>query len=166
MLHTCLIIDLRFGRYIVDVAATAHHKAVLAVIQPFHTFYASCPVEIRETADADPPSLFDCHSSYTHSPMSWKFEIQFFSLLWSLLGLHGRESLFLWVTVTADKGRIRQVWGERARTEYPSFQGTRKFADGCRQALPTKARAALGIPSVRSIFARKKLPGIRPEGCL
>ena len=66
MLHTCLIIDLRFGRYIVDVAATAHQKAVLAVIQPFHAFYASCPVEVRETANADPCPLFDCHSSNTH----------------------------------------------------------------------------------------------------
>lgn len=61
---------MRFGRYIVDVAATAHQKAVLAVIQPFHASYASCPVKVRETGDADPCPLFDSHSSYTHSPMS------------------------------------------------------------------------------------------------
>ena len=69
MSYTCLIINLRFGRYIVDVTATTHQKAVLSVIQPFHAPYAPGTVEVREAVNADPPSLFDCHSSYTHNPM-------------------------------------------------------------------------------------------------
>ena len=73
MSYTCLKIDLRFARYIVDVTAATYQKTVLAVIQPFHASYAPAPVEVRETVNADPQSLFDCHSSYTHNPMFYEF---------------------------------------------------------------------------------------------
>lgn len=81
MSYTCLIINPWFGRYIVNVIAATYQKAVLAVIQPFHAPYAPDTVEIREAVNADPQPLFDSHSSYTHNPMFYKFEIQFFSLL-------------------------------------------------------------------------------------
>ena len=73
MSYTCLIIDLWFGRYIVDVTAATYQKTVLAVIQPFHASYVPAPVEVREAVNAYSPSLFDCHSSYTHNPMFYKF---------------------------------------------------------------------------------------------
>lgn len=69
MSYTCLKIDLWFSRNIVDVTAATYQKAVLAVIQPFHTSYTPGTVEIREAVNTDPPSLFDCHSSYTHNPL-------------------------------------------------------------------------------------------------
>ncbi len=69
MSYTCLIINFRFGRYIVDVTAATHQKAVLAVIQPFHASYAPGMVEVREAVNAEPPPLFGCHSPYTHNPM-------------------------------------------------------------------------------------------------
>lgn len=69
MSYTCLIINPWFGRYIVNVIAATYQKAVLAVIQPFHTFNTSGTVEVREAVNTDPPSLFDCHSSYTHNPV-------------------------------------------------------------------------------------------------
>ena len=69
MSYTCLIIDLRFGRYIVDVTAATYQKALLAVIQPFHASYAPGTVEVWEAVNTDPPPLFDSHSPYTHNPM-------------------------------------------------------------------------------------------------
>ena len=54
MSYTCLIIDLWFGRYIVDVTAATYQKAVLAVVQPFHASYAPGTVEVREAVNADP----------------------------------------------------------------------------------------------------------------
>ena len=48
------------------------------------------------------------------------------------------------------------------QTKYPNFRGTKKFAEGCRQALRPKAPATLDVLPVRSSFARKKrLPTTR-----
>lgn len=69
MSYTCLIINLWLTRYIVDVTAATHQKAVLVVIQPFHTSYAPGTMEVREAVNADSPPLFDSHSSYTYNPM-------------------------------------------------------------------------------------------------
>lgn len=41
------------------------------------------------------------------------------------------------------------------RTECPNFEGTGKFAEGCRQTLRLKATAALDVLPVHSIFAQK-----------
>lgn len=68
-LDTRLIVNPWFGRYIVDVAAATHQKALLAVIQPFHASYAPGTMEVRKAVNADPPSLFDSHSPYTHNLM-------------------------------------------------------------------------------------------------
>ena len=63
------MVNFRLSGNIVNVTATAYQKAVLAVIQPFHASYAPVTVEVREAVNADPPPLFDSHSSYTHNPM-------------------------------------------------------------------------------------------------
>lgn len=69
MSYTRLIINLWLARYIINITAATYQKAVLAVVQPFHASYAPGTVEVREAVNADPTSLFDCHSSYTHNPM-------------------------------------------------------------------------------------------------
>ena len=48
------------------------------------------------------------------------------------------------------------MWVQRVQTEYPNFWDTRKFVEGCRQALRTKALASLGVSPVHSTFARIK----------
>ena len=49
--------------------------------------------------------------------------------------MFGKDFLRARITLRT-KGGIRQVWCQRARTEYPNFgEEARKFAEGCRQAL-------------------------------
>ena len=77
-LDCCLVVDLRFGRNIIDVVATTYQKAVRSVIEFLHASDTSCLVEVREAADAYALSLFNGHSFYSHSSLC--FEFQFFSL--------------------------------------------------------------------------------------
>lgn len=69
MSYTRLIINLWLARYIINITATTHQKAVLTVIQPFHAFYAPGTMKVGEAVNAYSLPLFDCHSSYTHIPM-------------------------------------------------------------------------------------------------
>ena len=84
-LDCCLVVDLRFGRNIIDVVATTYQKAVRSVIEFLHASDTSCLVEVREAADAYALSLFNGHSFYSHSSLC--FEFQFFSLFVKLFEL-------------------------------------------------------------------------------
>ena len=84
-LDCCLVVDLRFGRNIIDVVATAYQKAIRSVIELLHASDTSCLVEVREAAYADPPALFNSHSFYSHRSLCLGFK--FFSLFVKLIEL-------------------------------------------------------------------------------
>ena len=165
MSYTCLIIDLWFGRYIVDVTAATYQKAVLAVIQPFHASYAPGTVEVREAVDADPPSLFNCHSSYTHNPM-------FLMLLVSILFPFVKPRRASWPgkpfsvrSSTADKREDKTSVRLECADGIPKFPRHAEFCGRLPSSPPAESRGGTWRSSCpQYICTEKRLPDMTPNG--
>ena len=115
-------------------------------------------MEVGKTADAVSFSLLDSHSFYSHSQKVLKcLSSNSFPFCEARLSFFGRDGRFSCKSTTADIRGIRQVCSQRAQTEYPNFGGTRKFVEGCRQALRPQAQRHLTFPR-SAVTSHRKTP--------